>query len=73
MPRKMHGTDYIQTTEPDLLFRDVGGRRAYGPTSTLGKRVGRNRLIAQADLQNSLQVRAVRRRRNKVIAPEQMR
>ena len=23
MPRKMHGTDYIQTTEPDLLFRDV--------------------------------------------------
>jgi pyruvate dehydrogenase (quinone) len=23
MPRKMHGTDHIQTTEPDLLFRDV--------------------------------------------------
>src|ERR1700730_11285782 len=23
MPRKMHCTDYIQTTEPDLLFRDV--------------------------------------------------
>src|SRR6204780_2158728 len=23
MARKMHGTDYIQTTEPDLLFRDV--------------------------------------------------
>jgi pyruvate dehydrogenase (quinone) len=23
MPRRMHGTDYIQTTEPDLLFRDV--------------------------------------------------
>jgi len=23
MPRKMHGTDYIQSTEPDLLFRDV--------------------------------------------------
>lgn len=23
MPRKMHGTDYIQTTEPDLLFRDA--------------------------------------------------
>jgi pyruvate dehydrogenase (quinone) len=23
MPRKQHGTDYIQTTEPDLLFRDV--------------------------------------------------
>ena len=23
MPRKMHGTDYFQTTEPDLLFRDV--------------------------------------------------
>jgi pyruvate dehydrogenase (quinone) len=23
MSRKMHGTDYIQTTEPDLLFRDV--------------------------------------------------
>jgi pyruvate dehydrogenase (quinone) len=23
MPRKFHGTDYIQTTEPDLLFRDV--------------------------------------------------
>src|SRR6202047_2536919 len=23
MPRKMHGTDYIQTTEPDLLFGDV--------------------------------------------------
>jgi thiamine pyrophosphate-dependent acetolactate synthase large subunit-like protein len=23
MPRKLHGTDYIQTTEPDLLFRDV--------------------------------------------------
>src|SRR6204780_3230627 len=23
MPRAMHGTDYIQTTEPDLLFRDV--------------------------------------------------
>jgi pyruvate dehydrogenase (quinone) len=23
MPRQMHGTDYIQTTEPDLLFRDV--------------------------------------------------
>jgi pyruvate dehydrogenase (quinone) len=22
MPRRMHGTDYIQTTEPDLLFRD---------------------------------------------------
>ena len=21
MPRKMHGTDFIQTTEPDLLFR----------------------------------------------------
>jgi thiamine pyrophosphate-dependent acetolactate synthase large subunit-like protein len=23
MPRQMHGTDFIQTTEPDLLFRDV--------------------------------------------------
>src|SRR5262249_40498024 len=23
MPRKMQGTDYVQTTEPDLLFRDV--------------------------------------------------
>jgi pyruvate dehydrogenase (quinone) len=23
MPRSLHGTDYIQTTEPDLLFRDV--------------------------------------------------
>jgi pyruvate dehydrogenase (quinone) len=23
MPRKFHGSDYIQTTEPDLLFRDV--------------------------------------------------
>jgi thiamine pyrophosphate-dependent acetolactate synthase large subunit-like protein len=23
MARKFHGTDYIQTTEPDLLFRDV--------------------------------------------------
>jgi len=23
MARKLHGTDYIQTTEPDLLFRDV--------------------------------------------------
>jgi thiamine pyrophosphate-dependent acetolactate synthase large subunit-like protein len=23
MPRKLHGTDYKQTTEPDLLFRDV--------------------------------------------------
>src|ERR1700721_1294040 len=23
MPRKFHGTDYIQTTKPDLLFRDV--------------------------------------------------
>jgi pyruvate dehydrogenase (quinone) len=23
MPRRWHGTDYIQTTEPDLLFRDV--------------------------------------------------
>jgi pyruvate dehydrogenase (quinone) len=23
MPRALHGTDYIQTTEPDLLFRDV--------------------------------------------------
>src|ERR1700734_803494 len=23
MTRKMHGTDFIQTTEPDLLFRDV--------------------------------------------------
>src|SRR6201987_3654478 len=23
MPRKMHGTDFIQTTEPDLLFRDL--------------------------------------------------
>jgi len=23
MPRKLHGTDYIQTTERDLLFRDV--------------------------------------------------
>ena len=23
MPRKAHGTDFIQTTEPDLLFRDV--------------------------------------------------
>jgi pyruvate dehydrogenase (quinone) len=23
MPRRMHGTDYIQTTAPDLLFRDV--------------------------------------------------
>src|SRR6202163_3779912 len=23
MPRKLHGTDYIQTTQPDLLFRDV--------------------------------------------------
>jgi thiamine pyrophosphate-dependent acetolactate synthase large subunit-like protein len=23
MMRKMHGTDFIQTTEPDLLFRDV--------------------------------------------------
>jgi thiamine pyrophosphate-dependent acetolactate synthase large subunit-like protein len=23
MPRSLRGTDYIQTTEPDLLFRDV--------------------------------------------------
>jgi pyruvate dehydrogenase (quinone) len=23
MPRRFHGTDFIQTTEPDLLFRDV--------------------------------------------------
>ena len=23
MPRKMQGTDFIQATEPDLLFRDV--------------------------------------------------
>src|ERR1700736_2308705 len=23
MPRKMHGIDFVQTTEPDLLFRDV--------------------------------------------------
>ena len=23
MPRKLHGTDFIQTTEPDLLFRDA--------------------------------------------------
>jgi pyruvate dehydrogenase (quinone) len=23
MPRRVHGTDFIQTTEPDLLFRDV--------------------------------------------------
>ncbi len=23
MPRPLHGTDFIQTTEPDLLFRDV--------------------------------------------------
>src|ERR1700681_4498590 len=23
MPREMHGTDFIQSTEPDLLFRDV--------------------------------------------------
>src|SRR6202021_614650 len=23
MPRKLQGTDYIQTTKPDLLFRDV--------------------------------------------------
>src|SRR6202142_4077757 len=23
MPRKMQGTDFIQTTDPDLLFRDV--------------------------------------------------
>lgn len=23
MPRKLHGIDYIQTTEPDLLYRDV--------------------------------------------------
>src|SRR5246127_5397265 len=23
MPRKMHGVDYFQTTNPDLLFRDV--------------------------------------------------
>jgi thiamine pyrophosphate-dependent acetolactate synthase large subunit-like protein len=23
MPRKFHGSEYIQTTEPDLLFRDV--------------------------------------------------
>ncbi|MGA7262145.1 MAG: thiamine pyrophosphate-binding protein, partial [Stellaceae bacterium] len=23
MPRKMQGVDYIQTTKPDLLFRDV--------------------------------------------------
>src|SRR6266436_7681367 len=23
MPRKMKGTDFFQTTEPDLLFRDV--------------------------------------------------
>src|SRR5271166_4038715 len=23
MPRQMHGTDFIQATEPDLLFRDV--------------------------------------------------
>jgi pyruvate dehydrogenase (quinone) len=22
MPRKLHGTDYIQTTEPDILFPD---------------------------------------------------
>jgi thiamine pyrophosphate-dependent acetolactate synthase large subunit-like protein len=24
MPRKMHGIEYIQTTEPDLLFKDKG-------------------------------------------------
>src|SRR3974377_2170759 len=23
MPTRLHGTDFIQTTEPDLLFRDV--------------------------------------------------
>jgi pyruvate dehydrogenase (quinone) len=23
MPRQFQGTDYIQTTKPDLLFRDV--------------------------------------------------
>src|ERR1700691_1004612 len=23
MPRKLHGTDFFQATEPDLLFRDV--------------------------------------------------
>src|ERR1700719_284983 len=23
MPRKMHGTDFVQATEPNLLFRDV--------------------------------------------------
>src|ERR1700719_1721660 len=23
IPRKLHGTDFIQTTEPELLFRDV--------------------------------------------------
>ncbi len=23
MPRKLHGTDFMQTAEPDLLFRDI--------------------------------------------------
>jgi thiamine pyrophosphate-dependent acetolactate synthase large subunit-like protein len=38
MPRKMHGTDFIQTTEPDLLFQDVSlytetvASRAQAPT-----------------------------------------
>src|SRR6202140_3370837 len=33
MPRKFHGTDYIQTTEPDLLFRDVALYTETTPTS----------------------------------------
>jgi pyruvate dehydrogenase (quinone) len=51
MPRQMHGTDYIQTTEPDLLFRDVslytetigGGAGAWGDSSGDRRRLCRPR------------------------------
>jgi pyruvate dehydrogenase (quinone) len=33
MPRKMQGTDFIQTTSPDLLFRDVSLVPRFLPTS----------------------------------------
>lgn len=43
MPRQLHGTDYIQTTEPDLLFRDVS---LY--TATLSTAAQAPRVIHQA-------------------------
>src|ERR1700726_2575898 len=39
MPRKLHGTDYIQATEPGLLFRDVSLYTETVPSSAPARQV----------------------------------